>query len=177
MGVNKSSTGAQVERLGLHFEHARLDLGEIEDVVDDGEQRFATIPDNFGEFALLVRQVGREQQAAHAEDAVHRRADFVAHGRQEGALGLIGLVSGVLGLLESDVRALALEDATELGTDELAGVQQRIVRRLIGGGQEAEDGDDFGADEDRQSHLQLDWRRVGAIGRGVLAPGGLAGAE
>ena len=36
--------------------------------------------------------------------AVHRRADLVAHGRQEGALGLVGLVGGLLGLLEHDVR-------------------------------------------------------------------------
>ena len=31
-----------------------------------------------------------EQQAAHADDGVHRRADLVAHGRQERALGLVG---------------------------------------------------------------------------------------
>jgi hypothetical protein len=31
-----------------------------------------------------------QQQAAHADHRVHRRADLVAHGRQEGALGLVG---------------------------------------------------------------------------------------
>ena len=31
-----------------------------------------------------------QEQPAHADDGVHRRADLVAHGRQEGALGLVG---------------------------------------------------------------------------------------
>jgi hypothetical protein len=35
------------------------------------------------------------QQVGHAEDAVHRRADLVAHVGQEGALGLVGGVGGV----------------------------------------------------------------------------------
>ena len=39
--------------------------------------------DRLGEIALLRRQVGVEQQPGHADDAVHRRADFVAHVRQE----------------------------------------------------------------------------------------------
>ena len=44
-----------------------------------------------------------EQQAAHADDGVHRRADLVAHRRQEGALGLVGgfgLGAGFLRLAE-----------------------------------------------------------------------------
>ena len=93
------------------------------------------------------------------------------HGGQEGALGLVGLVGGLLGLLEHDVLALTLEDSAELGADELGGVQQRVVRWLLGAREEAEDGDHFGADQDRQSHLQPD------PGCAVLTPGGLAGAD
>ena len=37
----------------------------------------------------LVRQPGIEQDAAHAEHAVHRRPDLVAHGREERALGFV----------------------------------------------------------------------------------------
>ena len=43
-------------------------------------------------------QVGVEQQAAHADHGVHRRADLVAHRRQERALGGVGLL-GEAGLL------------------------------------------------------------------------------
>ena len=32
---------------------------------------------------LLVRQLRVQQQGRHADDAVHRRADFMAHVRQE----------------------------------------------------------------------------------------------
>ena len=38
------------------------------------------------------------QQIAHADDGVQRRAQFVAHDRQEAALGLVGLLGLGLGL-------------------------------------------------------------------------------
>ena len=41
-----------------------------------------------GVLALLGRERRVEQQAGHADDAVHRRADLVAHRREELALGL-----------------------------------------------------------------------------------------
>ena len=53
--------------------------------------------------ALLVVERRVEQQPAHADDGIHRRADFVAHGRQERALGLIGSLCSrarLLGFLE-----------------------------------------------------------------------------
>ena len=40
--------------------------------------------------ALLGVEVAAQQQAAHADDGVHRGADLVAHGRQERALGGVG---------------------------------------------------------------------------------------
>ena len=81
---------AEVERLGLELEPARLDLGEVEDVVDHGEQRVAALPHDLRVLALLVGQRGVEEQSAHADHRVHRGADLVAHGGQEGALGLVG---------------------------------------------------------------------------------------
>ena len=81
---------AQVERLRLDVHAAGLDLREVEDVVDDGQQRVARIADGGGVVALLVVERRVEQQPAHADDRVHRRADLVAHRREEGALGLVG---------------------------------------------------------------------------------------
>ena len=46
--------------------------------------------DRLGVLALLVVELGVGQEAAHADDRVHRRADLVAHRGQEGALGLVG---------------------------------------------------------------------------------------
>ena len=81
---------AQFKVGDLEVEFARLDLGEIENVVDDDEERFAADPHGAGEFALLGRQVGHQQQVGHADDAVHRRANFVAHVGQELALHPVG---------------------------------------------------------------------------------------
>ena len=101
---------AQVEVGDVEVELAGLDLGEVEDVVDDDEERFAADADGAGELALLVRQVGHEQEVGHADDAVHRRADFVAHVGEEFALEPVGRLGRDHGGLERDVGALALGD-------------------------------------------------------------------
>ena len=80
----------QVERLGLELELPRLDLGEVEDVVDDGQERVAALADDLRELALLVGQRGVQEEPAHPDHGVHRGPDLVAHRRQEGALGLVG---------------------------------------------------------------------------------------
>ncbi|MCX5743251.1 MAG: hypothetical protein NT062_12225, partial [Proteobacteria bacterium] len=86
---------AQVERMELDLELARLDLREVEDVVDDRQQVIAARPDGLDEVALAGVERGVEQQAAHADDGVHRRPDLVAHRREERRLrahrGLRGL--------------------------------------------------------------------------------------
>ncbi len=54
------------------------------------------------ELALVWRQLGVEQQLGHAEHAVHRRADLVAHVGEElrfGAVGSLRLAGQSLGLL------------------------------------------------------------------------------
>ena len=88
--------GAQ--RNPLHLQAAGLHLREIEDVVDDGEQRLAGARDDPGVALLARRQVGRGQEFGHHQHAVHRRADLVAHRREKGRLGGVGVVGGLLGL-------------------------------------------------------------------------------
>jgi hypothetical protein len=88
---------AHVERAALEVEPAGLDLREVEDVVDDGEERVPAGADDLGQVPLLGGQLGVEQELGHADDRVHRRADLVAHGGEEGALGLggrLGLAAG-----------------------------------------------------------------------------------
>ena len=94
---------AQVERMRLDVHPPGLDLREVEDVVDDRQQRVAGVADGRGEVALLVVERRVEEQSAHADHGVHRRPDLVTHRRQERALGLVrGLGGGacLLGLLE-----------------------------------------------------------------------------
>ena len=53
---------AQVELDLLEVELAGLDLGEVQDVVDDCQERVRRSPDGLGVLALLVGQVGLEQR-------------------------------------------------------------------------------------------------------------------
>ncbi len=86
----RSGTGARLRdelvecEVGrVDLEVAGLDLGEVEDVVDDREHLFARARDMDCARALLRREIHFEQQLGHPEYPVHRRADLVAHVREE----------------------------------------------------------------------------------------------
>ena len=80
----------EVQCLQLHL--AGLDLGEVEDVVEDGQQRLAARPDRLGVSPLFLVERRIEEEAGHADHAVHRGPDFVAHVGQELALRGVGRV-------------------------------------------------------------------------------------
>jgi hypothetical protein len=81
---------AQVERLRLELHPVRLDLAEVEHVVDDRQQRIARFADRRDVVVLLGIELRVQQEPAHADHRVHRRADLVAHRREERALRLVG---------------------------------------------------------------------------------------
>ena len=129
MGAERKRLEGLVEHLSqrevdaVDLELARLDLREVQDVVDDDEQRFGRLPDGLQVVALDGRHLGLERQLRHAEDAVHRRANLVAHVRQELALGMarllgdphrLGQLGGALSDLSIEVRREVLHFAVEL---------------------------------------------------------------
>ncbi len=75
----------------LQLHAVSLDLGKIEDAVDDAQQRDAGGMDLFDVVALLRVQIGAQRQMRHADDGIHGRAQFVAHIGQKQGLGLVGL--------------------------------------------------------------------------------------
>ena len=77
---------AQVEIRLLQLQLAGLDLGEIEDVVDDLQQGIAGAADRVRKATLAVSELRLQQQLRHAQHAVHRGPDLMAHVGQE--LGL-----------------------------------------------------------------------------------------
>ncbi len=77
----------QIEVDRFELDLAGFELRDIEDVVDDGQQRFRTVAHHLGIFALFRGQAGVQQQSVHAENPVHRRADLVAHIGQELGFG------------------------------------------------------------------------------------------
>ncbi len=86
---------AKVEVEVFQLEPARVDLGKIEDVVDDHQEVLAGIDDRAGIFPLPRREVAFQQQFGHAHDGVQGSADFVAHVGQEVALGATGGLDGL----------------------------------------------------------------------------------
>ena len=73
----------KIERRCVQLQLFRLDLGIVEYVVDDDQQRFARITDGVYIKLLLFFQIGFGKQVCHAYNPVHRCPDFVAHVGQE----------------------------------------------------------------------------------------------
>src|SRR5262249_31443359 len=67
---------AGVELLWDELELARLDLGEVEDVVDEAEERLRGVLERREVLALVGPQRRVEQQLRHPDDRVHGRADL-----------------------------------------------------------------------------------------------------
>ena len=83
---------AQVERGLLELDLAGLDFRDVEDAVDDPEQCLGRAPGGI-EIALLPGvELGLLHQLQHAENAVHRGADLVAHLGEELRLGAVGFL-------------------------------------------------------------------------------------
>ncbi len=82
--------GLEFERHRLHIHTPGLDLGEVEDVVDDAQQRIGRCLDQRQMLMLLLGQRRREHQFAQPEDGIHGRANLVTHVGKKFALGAIG---------------------------------------------------------------------------------------
>ena len=91
------NAGTHLEWLVFQLQLARLDLREVQDVVDDGEQGIAAGINGLHVAMLLVGQRGLQQQPGHGDNAVHGRADLVAHVGQELRFGAGGRLSGDAG--------------------------------------------------------------------------------
>ena len=117
----------QVDRNVLGLQASRLDLRDVEDVVDDLQQVRAVALDDLdlGEHVVghLVRVV--EQQVGVAQDRGHGRTDLVARVGQEQALGLVGALGVDARVLElcGPVRDRRFE-ADAVGVDLVAHLAQ-----------------------------------------------------
>jgi len=119
---------------GFEVELAGLDLGEVEDVVDDRHQALA--PD----LAITSAKAGAAWAAVSPAASIsaitmtpfHRRADFVAHRGQEVALGAAGGLGGVLGHLQvrrwrSATVSSRLAMCAAIASSRLADLGQHVV--------------------------------------------------
>ncbi len=93
-GGQVAQQAGEVEWRLLEGELAGFDLGQVEDVVDDAQQVPGGGVDLFQALGLFEGGGFPLHDVRHAEDGVHRRADFVAHVGEEGALGPVGGFGG-----------------------------------------------------------------------------------
>ena len=77
---------ARIGRLWIQFQLAGFDLRQIEHVVDQRQQHLSALLDRGHPFALHRAGHRFRKQLGETEDRIHRRADLVAHVRQEDAL-------------------------------------------------------------------------------------------
>ena len=106
---------AQNEFVAVEFELASLDPRQVENVVDDGEQRLRRIVDGSEQLLLPLVEPRPHEEIRHAEDAVHRRADLVAHVGEELRLGERRGLRVLRRLLEGGQRRLMLGDNVLIG--------------------------------------------------------------
>ena len=179
------------------FEFAGFDFGEVEDVVDDGEEGFARGADGADEVFLGFVEFGFGEEAGHADDAVHGGADFVRHVGEELAFGFGGVFGADDGFAEfggaggdgglEDAGAF-LEVALAVGDDGGGGGEGEEGEAddagdgaVEGGGDgEVEGGDGgflveeiAGAD----AELVIAGGEVGVLGLGFVLPGAPVGIE
>jgi hypothetical protein len=82
---------------------------------------------------LIRRQLGIEREVRHADDAVHRRADLMAHVGEELAFGAARLLGGLARVQRFLLGELAIGAVTRDGkkTDRLAGLVAVERHRLF----------------------------------------------
>ena len=178
-GRDRRDHFVELERRRLEVELPRLDLREIQDVVDDPEQRCPGVVDLADVVPLLGSHRGLQREVREADDRVHRSPDLVAHVGEEHGLqlrGFLGLLprSRELDLLRFELPCLFLGLAEELLRPEVAGQdleahpddrQQLVEERLLVSGERSKRREL----EDREELVLGRHRPGGRLGRSRLA--------
>jgi len=147
--------GADVDGTLLELELAVLDLGIVEDLVDDFQQRLAGGANGLDAGQRIFRKLGEFEELRHAENGVERRADLVAHRRHELRLGAVAGIRRLVGFRQ------ALGHALEF--------KPRLAHRLqlpAQGDDKEHDRDHEQGQHDRRSLLEVEngGARIGPFG-------------
>ena len=158
---------ARVEGHPLELELTGLDLGQIEEIVDEDEEVRAGAAEQAHVLALLVVQLRLPEDVRDAEDGVEGSPDLVAHVGEEIGLGATGLLRGLLGDPQRVFGLLALDELAELAAEGLDDVDEVLV---LGDGARGED-----LDHAEDGVVDDDGAREG--GEDPVLPRGLAPVE
>ncbi len=97
-GADVVQHGGEGEVALLQRHLAGIDFGEIQNVVDDGEQMLGGVVDLLQSLLLgVIRRVALEQ-ISEPQNGVHGGADLVAHVGQKRTLGTVGALRPLMGL-------------------------------------------------------------------------------
>ncbi len=131
--------GAQTEGFFLQFDLAGLDAGHIQNIVNQREQMVAQLVRLVQVLhgGAVRRQLALGQRQ-HTNDAIHRSADFVRHTREEGRLGLAGLLGLLQALFEffnllvqgGHIHRIAFA-AADIHIDPLAVFHMQLIGQLL----------------------------------------------
>ena len=103
--------GRQIDVDRRQLELAGIDPAQVENVVDDGQQRLGRLDGAVDIEALLGVERRVAQQPGHADDAVHRLADLVAHHGEEAGAGAARPLGPLIPPLQPRQRPLLLVTA------------------------------------------------------------------
>ncbi|MNR01623.1 hypothetical protein D3C85_1174350 [compost metagenome] len=96
LGAMGKCLGTAIDQFGegkrnvFQFQRGALDAREVEDVIDHLEQVLGRLRGQRGIFSLFIVQGRSLEQLQHAQHAIHRGAQLMAHHGQELCLGVIG---------------------------------------------------------------------------------------
>ena len=136
-----------VDRVGIDLQPPGLDLGDIEQSVDQPRQVLGAAPDDLDRGLPLGRNglVALEDLRV-PEDRVERRAQFVTEANDVAALGPVGRLGVLLGLLQCRIGAAMGADFLEQ--------QRRLPRTLLLGHPPAVIGEHQEPAGDRRHHAE-----------------------
>ena len=105
-----AQTGTQGKPTRIEFQLPRLDLREIQEIIDDPEEGFRRRFDEFEIFTLFHAQFRAKGQFCHAQDAVHWGTNFVADIGEKFTLAAVGGFRCLFRRLQGRFCLLALRD-------------------------------------------------------------------
>jgi len=123
----------QVEWLRVDFHAARFDLGDVQDIVEDFQQRTRGAEDCSSIFGLFAVERRLYEQFAGPHNAVHRGANLMTHVREELGFhggGAVGAGSGLFGAAPGRLEPLICHPTTAaISTTRKNAIANRTLRR------------------------------------------------
>ncbi|MFM1945251.1 MAG: hypothetical protein RI897_4233 [Verrucomicrobiota bacterium] len=118
--------GPEVEVDLIEVDFSGLDLGEVEDFINDVEEGFRAVVDSFDVFGLVAVEAGIAEEDGHADDAVQGGSDFVADIGEELGFKPEGFYGGIPGVGEFGEEAFSFRDIDH-GADDAGAVAVRVA--------------------------------------------------